>query len=114
MRVVIDHNIVVDALKPNPKFAADAQEILRLASAKVMLQKLLFMLDIVGMEPADCVAALAKPLNDFEDALVDVCAGKIGADCVVSRDEALVKAVTDVEVIKPDRLFTLVRTDTLI
>jgi predicted nucleic acid-binding protein len=133
MRVVIDNNIVVDALKPNPKFAADAQEILRLASAKaidgfvsansltdifyvlrkehgadkakVMLQKLLLMLDIVGIEPTDCVAALAKPLHDLEDALVDVCARKIGADCVVSRDEAFIKAVTEVEVIKPDQLF---------
>jgi predicted nucleic acid-binding protein len=48
-------------------------------------------------------------MNDFEDALVDVCAKKIGADCVVSRDEAFIKAATEVETIKPDLLLARVK-----
>lgn len=34
MRVVIDNNVIIDALKPNPQFEAAAQQILRLASLK--------------------------------------------------------------------------------
>ncbi|MDR1580510.1 MAG: PIN domain-containing protein [Synergistaceae bacterium] len=137
MRVVVDNNVVVDALKPNPKFAVEAQEILRLASAKAidgfisansltdifyvlrkehgagkakaMIQKLLLLLDIIGNEPADCVDALERPMNDFEDALIDVCAKKIGADCVVSRDEAFIKAVKEIDVITPNQLLAKIR-----
>jgi len=132
MTVVVDSNVIIDALKPNPGFMADAQKILRLASvktidgfvgansltdifyvlrkehgadkAKVMIQKLLLILDIIGIEPADCVFSLEKPMSDFEDALIDVCAKKIGADCIVSRDEKFIKAGTEVEVITPKRL----------
>ena len=129
MRVVIDNNVIVDALKPNPQFADDSQEILRLASArtiegfvsansltdifyvlrkehgadktKIMLEKLLLILDIIGIEPDDCITALKKPMNDFEDALVDVCAQKNNADFIVSRDEKFIKTETAVEVIMP-------------
>jgi predicted nucleic acid-binding protein len=132
MKVVIDNNVVVDALKPNPRFAGEAQEILRLASAKTidgfatansltdifyvlrkehgadkakeMIQKLFLMLDIVSIEPADCVTALEKPMTDFEDALIDVCAKKIGADCIVSRDEVFINTETEVEVFKSSQL----------
>jgi predicted nucleic acid-binding protein len=137
MIVVVDNNVVVDALKPNPQFEIDAQEILRLASVKaidgfvsansltdifyvlrkehgadktkVMIQKLLLILDIIGIESADCVIALEKPMNDFEDALVDVCAGKVDADCIVSRDERFIKAGTSIEVITPKQLTEKIR-----
>jgi predicted nucleic acid-binding protein len=135
MKVVIDNNVIVDALKPNPQFEAEAQEILRLASikaidgfvnansltdifyilrkehgagkAKAMIKKLLLIVDIISIESEDCVLALERLLNDFEDALVDVCAKKIGAACVVSRDDAFIKSATEVEIIKPGEFIEL-------
>jgi len=137
MRIVIDNNVIIDALKPNPGFEADAQEILRLASAKaidgfvsansltdifyvirkdrgadtakMMIQKLVLMLDIIGIEPADCLAALEKPMNDFEDAVVDVCAQKVSADSIVSRDEQFIKAETSVKVVTPRQLLDSIK-----
>lgn len=132
MKVVVDNNVIIDALNPNPQFEANAQQILRFAStkaidgfvsansltdifyvlrkahgadkAKVMLQKLLLILDIIGLAPADCTDALSLPMNDFEDAIVAVCAQKIGADCIVSRDERFINAGTEVKVITPTQL----------
>ena len=132
MRVFVDNNVIVDALIPNAQFEADAQEILRLASikeiagfvsvnsltdifyvlrkihgfekAKVIIQKLFLVFDIVGVEPDDCMDALNLPMSDFEDALIAVCAMKINADYVVSRDEKFIKAQTVVKVITPKQL----------
>jgi predicted nucleic acid-binding protein len=132
MKVVIDNNIVIDALYPNPDFEADALKVLRLASdekidgyvcansftdifyvvrkqrgieyAKEKLKGLMGFTSTVPLTEVDCATALEKPMSDFEDALIDVCAKKIGADCIVSRDEAFIKAQTDIEVIKPGEL----------
>lgn len=137
MKVVIDNNVIIDALNPNPKFEANAQQILRFAStkaidgfvsansltdifyvlrkgygadkAKVMLQKLLLILDIIGIDPADCTDALSLPMNDFEDAIVAVCARKIGADYIVSRDERFIKAETAVKAITPSQLIEKIK-----
>jgi predicted nucleic acid-binding protein len=137
MRVIVDNNIVVDALKPNAQFEKEAQEILRFAAmgkiegfvtansltdifyvlrkahgavkAKVMANKLIAMLGIVDILAVDCVDALALPMDDFEDELVAVCAKKIGADYIVSRDDAFIKsAAAGVKVIKPDELLSQV------
>lgn len=132
MKVVVDNNVIIDALKPNPQFEVNAQQILRLASikkidgfvsansltdifyvlrkahgadkAKAMVQKLLLILDIIGIDPADCADALSLPMNDFEDAIFAVCAQKIGADCIVSRDEGFIKSETAVNVITSEQL----------
>ena len=136
MRVVIDNNVIIDALKPNPLHETEAQEILLLASAKAidgfisansmtdifyvlrkahgadktksLLHSLLSLLDVIGIKPEDCTTALDKPISDFEDALVDVCADNIGADCIVSRDAEFLKAKTAVEVITPSQLLAKV------
>lgn len=132
MKVVVDNNVIIDALKPNPEFEANAQEILRLASvkkidgfisansltdifyvlrkahgaekAKAMVQKLLLILDIIGIDPVDCADALSLPMNDFEDAIIAVCAQKIGADFIVSRDEGFIKSETAVKIITSQQL----------
>ena len=132
MKIVIDNNVIIDALKPNPQFEADAQQILRLASlkaidgfvsansltdifyvlrkelgadkAKIMLQKLLLILDIIGIDPIDCIDALSLPMNDFEDAMVAVCAKKIKADFIVTRDKRFIKEKTSVKTVTPEQL----------
>ena len=132
MKVVVDNNVIIDALKPNPEFETNAQQILRLASvkkidgfvsansltdifyvlrkahgadkAKIMVQKLLLILDIIGIDPVDCADALSLPMNDFEDAMISVCAKKIGADIIVSRDDRFIKSETAVRVATPEQL----------
>lgn len=132
MKVVIDNNVIIDALKPNPQFEAAAQEILRLASvkkidgfvsansltdifyvlrkahgidkAKIMLQKLTLILNIIGIDPEDCINALSLPMNDFKDAIIAVCAEKIGADFIVSRDEGFIKSESSVKVVTSEQL----------
>ena len=132
MKVVVDNNVIIDALKPNPQFETNAQQILRLASvkkidgfvsansltdifyvlrkahgadkAKIMVQKLLLILDIIGIDPVDCADALSLPMNDFEDAMIAVCAKKIGADIIVSRDDRFIKSETVVRVATPEQL----------
>ncbi len=119
-RAVIDNSVIIDALMPDAPFEPDAREILRLASAKAfegflcansltdifyvlrkkhgaqnakeMVRNLTYILDIVGIERADCLNALDKPMDDFEDALVAVCADKAAADYIVTRDGRFQKA----------------------
>jgi predicted nucleic acid-binding protein len=129
MKALIDNNVIIDALRPNAAFAPQAQEILRRASgkeidafvsansltdifyvlrkehgggkARAMIRMLLLLLDIAGVEPEDCVNALELPMTDFEDALVSVCAAKISADCIVTRDEGFLRAASPVKTISP-------------
>ena len=132
MKVVVDNNVIIDALKPNPQFETNAQQILQLASvkkidgyvcansltdifyvlrkahgadkAKIMIQKLLLILDVIGIDPVDCADALSSSMNDFEDAIIAVCAQKIGADRIVSRDERFINAEMSIKVVTPEQL----------
>ncbi|GHU40491.1 DNA-binding protein [Clostridia bacterium] len=136
MKVIIDNNIVIDALNPNEQFEKEAQEILRLSAikkidgfvtansltdifyvlqkrhgvekTKTMTKKLVAMLGIVDITATDCVGALDLSMDDFEDAVVSICAKKVNADYIVSRDEAFIKSATEVKVIKPHELLSYV------
>jgi predicted nucleic acid-binding protein len=132
MKVFIDSNIVIDALKPNPDFETEVKRIFRLiwtdeitpylcvnsltdifyimrkvqgaSNAKRTIANLMTAINIVPLTENDCTDALALPLNDFEDAIIAVCAKKINADFIVSRDEAFINAKTEIEVITPGQL----------
>lgn len=129
MKVVFDSNIVIDALKPNPPFAEEASKLLKLASAKkitgyltansltdifyvlrkeydneagkAMIRKVTSLLTVIDLTANDCESALDLPMTDFEDAVIATCAKKVGADCVVSRNEEFIKADSEVKVMKP-------------
>ena len=118
--------MIIDALKLNPQFEANAQQILRLASVKkidgfvsansltdifYVLRKAhgadkakIMILDVIGIDPVDCDDALSLPMNDFEDAIIAVCAKKIGVDSIASRDERFIKSETAVMVVTPEQL----------
>ncbi len=132
MKVVIDNNIVIDALKPNPDFENDAKKVFRLMwldkitsyicansltdifyilrkvqgaeKAKTTIANLITASNIITIDVTDCTNALALPMNDFEDALIAVCAQKIGADYIVSRDNDFINSKTKVKVITPNEL----------
>ena len=132
MKVVIDNNVVIDALKPDPDFEAAAKRVFQLIwhdkitpylcansltdifyvlqkvqgaeKAKSAIANLITAFTIIPLTDADCSEALALPMNDFEDAVISVCAQKVGADYIVSRDEKFIKAETAVKVITPGQL----------
>jgi predicted nucleic acid-binding protein len=132
MKVVLDNNIIIDALNPNPQFEADALTVLRLASqnkfngyicansltdifyvvrkthgaefAKEKLKGLMKFVRTISLTEEDCLSALDLLMNDFEDAIVAVCARKIEAAYIISRDEKFIKADTEVKMITPKQL----------
>lgn len=132
MKVMIDNNIAIDALRPNPDFETDAKQVFYLIwqdkitpymcansltdifyimqkvqgseKAKCTVANLMTAVNIVPLTADDCKDALALPMNDFEDAVIAVCAQKVNADCIVSRDKKFINAGTAVEVITPGRL----------
>ena len=139
MKVMIDNNVVIDALKPNPGFETVAKGVFQLVwqdkitpylcansltdifyilqklqgavKTKTTIAKLITVMNIVSLTVRDCTDALSLPLNDFEDAVIAVCAQKAGADCIVSRDEKFLKAESPVAVITPDQLLFRLSTE---
>lgn len=132
MKVMLDNNVVIDALRPNPDFEADAKKVFHLIwqdkltpylcvnsltdifyilqkvqgaeKAKGTIANLITAVNIVPLTVSDCTDALALPMNDFEDALIAVCAQKVNADNIVSRDKKFINAGTVVKVITPGQL----------
>lgn len=137
MNVVIDNNVVIDALRPNLDFEIEAKHVFQLIwqdkispyicansltdiffvlqklqgaeKAKIAISNLITAVNIIPLAESDCTDALALPMNDFEDAIIAVCAQKIDADCIVSRDEKFIKANTTVEVITPKQLIDRIK-----
>ncbi|MDR3295981.1 MAG: PIN domain-containing protein [Clostridiales Family XIII bacterium] len=137
MTILLDTNIIMDVLQERLPFVDDALKILELGREKKItcfftanaaadifyiyskargrkaandaLSFVLNTLDVVQIGKEDCLKALALPNEDFEDSLVEVCAKKIGADYVVSRDDEFIATATEVKVVKPDELFTIIQ-----
>lgn len=130
MTVLLDTNIVMDALQERHPFEIDAQKILLHAqnsdftcyitanamadiyylysktrdvkTAKQVLKFLLTTFEIISVTRDDCFNALLIPVEDFEDALVAVCAKKVGINYIISRDEKFLRENSPVTVIKPN------------
>ena len=137
MKVVIDNNVVIDVLRPNPEFELDAKKVFQLIwqdkispylcansltdiffilqkvqgaeKAKAAIANLITAINIIPLTESDCTEALALPMNDFEDAVIAVCAQKINADYIVSRDEKFIKARNSVKIITPKQLIERVQ-----
>ena len=139
MKVVIDNNVVIDALKPRHPFDTEAKEVFRAfgeekfepyvtansltdifyvlrrgdaansAKAKVVISNLISIVNVIPLTEADCTNALGLQINDFEDAVVAVCAKNIGADYIVSRDEKFINATTEVKVVRPQQLLEILK-----
>ena len=77
--------------------------------AKVALGFLINTYSVVSVTQDDCSKALTLPNDDFEDALVEVCAKSVGADYIVSRDSEFKDVATEVKVITPDELLEMLK-----
>lgn len=137
MRVMIDNNIAIDALRPNPEFESAAKQIFRLIwqdkiepfmyansltdifyvmqkaagakKAKEIISNLMAAVSIVPLTAEDCANALSLSMNDFEDAVIAVCAKKAKADFIVTRDEKFINEDTAVLTVTPQQLIEKVR-----
>jgi predicted nucleic acid-binding protein len=116
MKILLDTNIIMDALQERQPFDSEAKEILQrgqnkeidvlltanavtdifylynkargIKSARVAIGFLLNTYGVVDITHGDCLNALKIPIDDFEDALVTECARKAEVDYIVTRDDA--------------------------
>jgi len=129
MTILLDTNVIMDALQERQPFDVEAKEILLraqnsefacyftanaatdifylyskardLKSARQVLDFLLATYKVVSVAHEDCINAMSIPIEDFEDALVSACAKKVGADYVISRDDKYLRDNSPVKVIEP-------------
>lgn len=115
MRLLIDTNVILDVFMRREPFFADSYRAMRAAAekeyecflsasaatdiyyilrkhlkspeeAKARLRDLAQLAQFTDVQPADIDAALAADMPDFEDAVVDAVAVRIGADYILTRN----------------------------
>jgi predicted nucleic acid-binding protein len=129
MTVLLDTNIIMDALQERSPFDIEAKEILLrsqneemtclltanattdifylyskargLRSARSALEFLLAHYSVVSVTHEDCINAMSFSIDDYEDALVAVCAQKANADYIITRDNKFLHTVSSVQAITP-------------
>ena len=105
LRVLVDTNVIIDALASREPFRADAEAVLLLAAeekiagfvtgssmtdiyylirrklshgeALAALRMLMRTLGVVPVGEDECVEAMETGMGDFEDAVAAVCAGRV-------------------------------------
>jgi len=136
MKIVIDNNVVLDALLKRCPFNKSAEQILLycvdehegcitansltdifyvlrktldVVTAKASIRKLMEFFTVLSVSDEDCLNALSLPIDDFEDALIVECAKKVNADFIVTRDKRLLMADALVEIIQPGTLAEMLK-----
>jgi predicted nucleic acid-binding protein len=115
MKVLIDTNVVLDAIANREPFRIDAQKIFNLIldnklegyitansitdiyyiarkyldknNLRNTMRSLLKIFNILDVLSEDCHKALDFPLDDYEDGLLVVCGNRAGIDYIITRDE---------------------------
>lgn len=116
MKILVDTNIVIDALTSREPWSKNAEKIFIMAAnnivdmyitasaatdiyylirkylhnteiAKQIMGKLYSLAGILEVKEEDCVDALASPITDYEDAVVEQVARRSGMECIVTRNE---------------------------
>ena len=115
MKVLIDTNIVIDAIDIRTPFNKYAEELLLLAAGnkfspfltsksicdifylahrrfqnneetKNLIRDLLSIYSVLDTKSQDCIEALESPTSDYEDAVMEATAKREKMDCIVSRN----------------------------
>lgn len=115
MKVLIDTNVILDAVMARAPFNTADEAIILLAAAekiqacitasgvtdiyyilrkqmrdgeqaKLAVRKLMAVITVLDVTGADCEKALDLSMNDYEDALLAQCARRNKASCIVTRD----------------------------
>lgn len=127
MKVLIDTNVIIDALTSREPWNKSAETIFIMVanhmmdmyitassatdiyylvrkhlhsadSAKQVMGKLYSLVGILSVSGAECVDALASPVNDYEDAVVERVSAKADMDYIITRNikdyqNGMVKAI---------------------
>jgi len=130
MKVLLDTNVLLDAIVNREPFYLDAQNVIDLildnklegyitansvtdifyiakkhlsqSDLRNTMRSLFAIFSIVDVLGTDCRKALDFPLDDYEDALLVVCSSKTAIDYIITRDEEfLQKAKLSIPVISP-------------
>ncbi|ADG81769.1 PIN domain-containing protein [Thermincola potens] len=115
MKILIDTNVILDMLAKREPFFTSAAKVIFLSAedkieayitsnivtdiyyiarrhymqeseARDMLHKLLKIIGVLDVGHKECLKALELPMEDYEDALLSVCAKRVNADYIVTRD----------------------------
>lgn len=115
MKIVVDTNVIIDALTSREPFREDAERIFLLAAnqiedmyitassatdiyylvkkhlhstekAKNVMAKLYELFHILDVIATDCQEALSSEVNDYEDAVISCCACRNHMDYIVTRN----------------------------
>ena len=136
MTILLDTNVIMDALQERQPFDLEAKEILLraqndeftcyftanavtdifylyskardLKSARQVLSFLLLTYKIISVTHEDCINAMCIPIEDFEDALISACAKKAAIDYIISRDDKFFQDKSPVKVIEPKDFLKMV------
>ena len=116
MKVLIDTNVILDALIARPQFKDDAEQLFLVAAgdyivacitassvtdiyyllnkylkskveSKMVLQKLFALFTILDVTGMDCERAMELLMPDYEEALIASCANRHKIDCIVTRNQ---------------------------
>lgn len=139
MKVLVDTNIIIDALTSREPFREAAEQIFILAanqiedmyitassatdiyylvrkylhhteSAKNVMSKLYDLFSILDVTADDCIEALGADMKDYEDAVISCCAYRNRMDYIVTRNRKDYEH-SKVSTILPDELIPLVSQD---
>lgn len=120
--VLLDTNVIMDAITAREPFRSDAERIFRMIVDKEItacltatcvtdifylyskkrtvtdtrqaLWAILRNFSVLDVRGRDCIDAFERQIDDYEDALLVVCGIRAGVDCIVTRDNALL-AISD-------------------
>ena len=135
MKILVDTNIIIDALTSREPWRECAEKIFLMSAnhtmdmyitassatdiyylvrkylhnaeqSKQIMGKLYSLLNILDVTGKDCVDALASPVSDYEDAVVERVAERAGMDYIVTRNIKDYKEA-GVKIILPDDFIAL-------
>lgn len=115
MKVLVDTNVIIDVLTSREPWNESAEKIFLMSAnhildmyitassatdiyylvrrhlhntkqAKQIMEKLYSLTGILGVTGEDCINALASPVNDYEDAVVDRVAENAKMDYIITRN----------------------------
>lgn len=136
MKILVDTNVIIDALTSREPWNESAEQIFIMAAnhiidmyitassatdiyyllrkyihsteqTKQIMGKLYSLIGILEVTEVDCVDALASAISDYEDAVVERVAVNMKVDYIVTRSVKDYQNAT-VKVIQPDELVDLV------
>lgn len=116
MKILIDTNIVIDVLTSREPWSKSAEKIFIMAAnnivdmyitasaatdiyylirkylhstetARQIMEKLYSLAGILEVKGEDLIDALASPITDYEDAVVEQVARRSGMECIVTRNQ---------------------------